>query len=104
MDIDILIACFGLSEQVIASIIHDSRCGIIDVAFRTTAPIGGHARYICARNFLVCGCAIPTFFGSSRNVSLCVTSRPSQSNVVAGGLIIEYAYHTRILFYLMTLM
>ena len=29
------------SEQVIASIVNESRCGMSDVAFRTAPPIGG---------------------------------------------------------------
>ena len=33
--------CSGMfSEQVIASIIYDSRCGMSDAAFRTAPPIG----------------------------------------------------------------
>ena len=38
------------SEQVIASIIDDSRCGMSDVAFRTTPPIGGPS---CLKNMLI---------------------------------------------------
>ena len=32
---------FTISEQVITSIIEDSRCGMSDVAFRTAPPLGG---------------------------------------------------------------
>ena len=37
------------SEQVIASIVDDSRCGMRDVAFRTALPIGGFSclKLIC---------------------------------------------------------
>ena len=34
-------SCMNVSEQVIASIIYDSRCGMNYVAFRTAPPIGG---------------------------------------------------------------
>ena len=41
------------SEQVIASIIYDSRCGMSDVAFRTAPPIGGPSCYYwCCCNFI----------------------------------------------------
>ena len=33
------------SEQHIASIIYDTRCGMTDVAFRTAPPIGGPSCY-----------------------------------------------------------
>ena len=36
------------SEQVITSIIDDSRCGMSDLAFRTAPPIGGPPCFIFA--------------------------------------------------------
>ena len=34
------------SEQAIASIIDDSRCGMSDIAFRAAPPIGGLSCYV----------------------------------------------------------